>query len=213
MTPVKITAELCSPICGQLGPLDGVLAWAYVQRALRRGDFIPPLTDDYCHDMTLPLARWEMHGAWGWKVSDVTVDERVAHSSIEIRRKPATTAMAVLTSSKDHHHGLGPMKARNAVLATQWSLQCHWWAVSTDVAELEETLLMITHVGSRTRNGFGRVTSWSITEDNDATQKWQERFLPTSGPHGELKRVRAPYWHPTERFLCTWGGDNAGKRL
>ena len=62
---LEITAHLATPVIGQLGPLDGPLAWAAWQHAEAAGETIPPISDDYCHDFDLPLATWEQDGYWG----------------------------------------------------------------------------------------------------------------------------------------------------
>lgn len=192
-----ITAHLDTPVIGTIGPLDGPLAWAAWQLAEARGDDLAPITDTHVPDFPLPLHRWERAGYWGWRVSN-PITTPVHHSSVEIRRKPATGPMAIYTQAREHHVGLGPMKARNVTLAATHHPTVVWHAHVTDVDALHEHLEHITHLGARHRNGHGHVTHWDVVDG--PVDGWQDRPLPH--PQGTLQRVRAPYWHPTERTPC-----------
>lgn len=192
-----ITAHLDTPIIGQVGPLDGPLSWAAAQDAISRGVILDPITDEHCTDMDLPLGTWTRGDYWGWCVSS-PVGEPVHHSATEIRRKPPALAMAAYTTAREHHNGLGPMKARNVTLATTHYQQITWHADVTDRGRLEHLLRHVTHLGARHRNGFGHVTRWEITDGPEG--EWEQRPMPATD--GQLMRVRAPYWHPTERTTC-----------
>lgn len=192
-----ITAHLSTPVIGRVGPLDGPLAWAAWQDAAATGQTIPPISDEHAHDFDLPLARWEKDGYWGWRVSN-PITTPTHHSALEVRRKPASQAMAAYTTAREHHTGLGPTKARNVTLATTYYDTITWHADITNEDHLEHLLGHITHLGARHRNGLGRVTHWDITPGPE--DGWRQRPMPTPG--GQVMRVRAPYWHPTERTPC-----------
>lgn len=194
---VTITAHLDTPVIGELGPLDGPLSWASWQDRLARGLPVEELTDDHAPDFPLPLARWEAAGTWGWRVSSPIGAPR-HFSTHETRRRPATTAMAAFTTAREHHSGLGPMKARNVVLSQTHHTTIGWHAQTTDRAELERLLALITHLGARHRDGKGHVTRWEITPG--PAGGWRDRPLPAAG--GRLMRPRAPYWHPEGRIPC-----------
>ena len=106
--------------------------------------------------------------------------------------------MAAYTQAKEHHSGLGPMKARNVILAATWHHTIQWNADVEDEARVRQLLAHITHLGARHRNGHGHITRWHITAGPE--DGWQDRPLPN--PHGTMMRTRAPYWHPTERTPC-----------
>lgn len=197
MSSLKITAHLDTPIIGQLGPLDGPVAWAYWQKAQAEGLPLENITPDYCADFPLPFDRWERGEHWGWCVSDALY-EPVHYSATEIRRKPAAVAMAAFTSARDHHNGLGPMKAGNTTVGTEYPQRVDWYADVVDRALLEELLGNVTHLGARHRNGFGHITRWEISDTEPGL--WQQRHMPATV--GRLMRTRAPYWHPTERTEC-----------
>lgn len=194
---VTITAHLNSPVIGDVGPLDGPLAWAAHQLATVAHVDIPPITDEHLQDFDLPLHTWDRGDYWGWCVSSPIVSP-IHHSSVEIRRKPAAGAMAMYTAAKEHHAGLGPTKARNVTLAATHYDTIQWYAHITDRPALEAHLSIITELGARHRNGFGHVAQWTIEDGPE--DGWMHRPLPAAD--GQLMRVRAPYWHPTERTSC-----------
>lgn len=194
---VTITAHMLTPTIGHVGPLDGALAWACAQRAMERGEELEPISDDHAPDFPLPLEKWEQDGVWGWKVSAPIFDTS-HYSATEIRRRPATGAMALFTKAKDHHSGLGPTKAGNTTLSTTYHRKISWHATITNEDELRSLLGIVTNLGARHRNGFGKVAEWEITPG--PAGGWKQRPLPD--PHGQPMRTRAPYWHPTERTPC-----------
>lgn len=185
-----ITAHLDAPIIGPPPILDGPLAWAWVQLEQAAGRTLPPITDTECPDADLPLGRWQHAGTWGWRVSAPAGDP-AHHTAVEIRRKPAVIPMARYAPDREHHSGLGPMKARNTTLAATWYSTLSWHAEVTDRADLEALLSAITHLGGRHRNGFGHVTSWTV--DDGPADGWSRRPMPPDHP------ARAPYWHPSRR--------------
>ena len=202
MIDLQVTAYLDTPVIGTLSPLDAPLSYAAYQRAVRDGKPLPPMTDEYVTDFPLPLARWEREGVWGWCTSEAWWQEVRFSTSVEIRRKPATREMARLTNAKDHHSGLGPMKARNTVLAADYVNPIFWFVECDDQSqadELKDLLGDITHLGARHRNGFGHITKWEVEPlSDDLSWQWQARPMPTpDGP--ALRRPRAPYHHPSGR--------------
>lgn len=192
-----ITAHLATPVVGEVGMLDGPVAWAAAQLAMQAGVELPPITDERIHDFDLPFHRWEEDGMWGWCVS-APIATPAHHGAMEFRRKPAAQAMALYTAAKEHHSGLGPTKARNVTTAITHHEKIAWHARVADPDLLTESLDIITHLGARHRNGMGRVRTWTITDG--PVDGWKNRPLPS--PTGRLMRVRAPYWHPTERTPC-----------
>lgn len=197
MTDLKVTAYLDTPVIGIINPLDAVLAWAVWQEKMAAGEELKPISDDFIEDFPLPLATWEKDGYWGWCAS-AAVMEAVHYSSVEVRRRPPTGPMAAYTRAKEHHAGLGELKARNTTLEATHYKNITWQVDCTDQQRLEHLLSMCTHLGGRHRNGFGHITRWDITEGEPGG--WRKRHMPA--PHGRMMRVRAPYWHTTERTTC-----------
>lgn len=204
MTPVVVRATFDAACIGiDEGPvmLDGPLAWAYAQRALAARKQLPPMLPDYAPDFPLPLATFgDTDGPdWVWRTSQAAFDV-VGRTTVEVRRKPETRAMARYTKATSHHAGLGPMKARDTKLPASLVRSATWHVVTTDRADLEDLLAHITHIGARHRNGFGKVKTWRVTEDTDV-DAWMDRPMPDPDGVAEYG-VRAPYWHHTRKTRC-----------
>jgi hypothetical protein len=194
-TPLLVTARLDTPSVGlDRHPLmlDGPLSWAYAMHALAHNLPLERVTKLYAPDLPLPLDRWEQDGTWGWCTSRArfTVE---AYTAIQIRRKPATQAMARYSPDRKHHAGLGPMKARDTTLQAAWIRRIEWDVLATDPTELAALLQHITHMGERHRNGLGHVTKWTIAPSHQP-DAWRDRPMP-----GDGQPMRAPYWHPSRR--------------
>lgn len=198
MTAVTVSATLDTPVIGEVNPLDAVLSWAAWQEAEATGVDLPPISDEHIHDFDLPLAKWQHYGFWGWCTS-APILTPTHYSSVEIRRRPPTGPMAIYTNAREHHSGLGPLKARNTTLQATHYGQIMWHVEATDEQRLIELLTMCTHIGARHRNGFGHVTQWATAPG--PVDGWKQRPMPTT-TGGRMMRVRAPYWHPTERTHC-----------
>lgn len=199
--PLTVTARLDTLSVG-LGRrplmLDGPLAWAYSQRALSTGEQLEPITEAHAMDFPLPLERVDVAGTWVWATSQADLDI-AAHAAIQVRRKPATQAMARYSTDRAHHSGLGPYKARDATLPAEIVLTATWHVLCTDRGDLEDLLRMVTHLGARHRNGQGHVATWDIDEGEDV-DAWRRRPMPSQS--GPVMGIRAPYWHPSRRSPC-----------
>lgn len=193
MTHLTITAHLDTPIIGEIPILDGPLAWAWFQLEMAAGRNVDPITDDTAPDAQLPFERWDTAGTWGWCVS-APISTAEHYTAVEIRRKPAVIPMAHHSKDREHHAGLGPMKARSATLAAAWHPEIVWHADVTDRSDLEALLAATTHLGGRHRNGFGHVRAWTV--DDGPTDGWKDRPMPPDHP------ARAPYWHPSRRAVA-----------
>ena len=194
--PLTVTADLSTPLIGvDRSPmmLDAPLSWAYAERARSRGEKLPPLTTASAADFPLPLDRWQEAGTWGWCTSAGEM-EIAAHVAAQIRRKPATHAMARYTSDRAHHAGLGPTKARDTTLAAVLATHITWQVLATDRADLEDLLALVTNLGGRHRNDFGHVSRWVIEPGLDP-EAWRDRPMPP------VAAARAPYWHPARRII------------
>lgn len=193
---MRVTAHLDSAAVGLdtwATPLDGPLSWAFAMRALGRGEDIPPTptVSTPAADFPLPLERWERDGWWGWRSSRAHFDSPT-HTSIEVRRKPATGPMSVWTRDARHHTGLGPMKARN-VTRSAIVTSTMWWDVEpSDPDDLADLLACVTHLGARHNAGFGHVSHWTL---DPILGDWSDRDWPPA------VACRAPYWHPSRRRL------------
>lgn len=196
MTSLRVTAKLDRPSIGLVEHpfmLDGPVAWAAAQDALRSGVELPPITRAEAPDLDLPFERWEQSGVWGWRVSaaELTVE---AYTAVEIRRKPATGEMARFTREARHHAGLGPYKARDTTVSAAWVTRAVWEVECTDRGRLLDLLDMVTHLGAHAAIGYGHVAGWEVASGTPGG--WSARPMPDTHPH---LAVRAPYWHHSRR--------------
>lgn len=194
--PITVTASLIEPIVdADRAPilLDSILAWAESQR---RGLGQLSASQEPV-DLMLPLARWQVGDMWGWCASRATYTV-TRHTAGQIRRKPATGAMARYTTVGKHHLALGPHKARDTTVEASWVDRLTWRCLATDRPALETLLMSVTHIGRSRNIGYGRVDRWVVEPSTD-TDGWADRPLPGDGP---ARRIRPPYWHPAGRVPC-----------
>ncbi|MBX6386623.1 MAG: hypothetical protein IRZ07_27220 [Microbispora sp.] len=197
--PVKVVAHLATPVINlDTHPmhLDGPVSWgAYIAYTAEYGHCaLPPMSPTQVVDFTLPLATWQMHGAWGWACSRAVYDP-VGYTTLAARRRPAVDEMARYTSDKKHHLAAGPMKARDTPLAATLIDTVTWFALA-DPEPLASLLDRVHTIGRHGRHGHGRVHAWEVLphDDRDA---WRDRVLPH--PDGVPQPIRAPYHHPTRK--------------
>lgn len=201
MGELMVTAHLDTPSVGLLEHpvmLDGPLAWAYFQQRAATGEDLPPITDEYAADATLPLETWEQGGTWGWCVSRAHLDI-TAYGAFELRRKPATGPMSRYTTEREHHSGLGPQKARNVTLASAWVSTASWNLLCTDRGRLEGLLGAITHLGQHASRDMGRIAEWEVSPG--IPNGWRDRPLPEPG--SPVQAYRPPYWHASRKVVTT----------
>lgn len=197
-TPVAVTATLAEPIVDIDRAdlmLDSILTWAVTQRAglthLPAGQ--PP------DDFPLPLARWQTLDVWGWCTSRGRYNV-TRHTAGQIRRKPAAGPMTRFTRDNKLHLSLGAYKARDTAVEAAWVDRVTWQALATDRGHLESLLADIAALGRLKGHGFGRIGSWRVEPSTDP-DGWLDRPLPAVD--GPRRRVRPPYWHPSERVPCS----------
>lgn len=216
-TPVRVEATLAQPVVGlPRDPmhLDGPLSWAAYLHTLHNGVELPPLTGEWAHDLTLPLATWtaqctrpdphrgllaaDGHSVWGWACS--RAEYRVLrHDVAHVRRRPELEQMAFWTTAARHHIGLGPRRAANVPHQAVWVDALRWWALA-DPDRLQTLLGRLTHVGRLARHGWGQILHIHVTPDPEAATRWRHRHMPHPG--GVPHTIRAPYWHSSRRMPC-----------
>lgn len=195
--PYMVTATLTEPIVdADRAPImiDSLVAWSVAQR-MGRGDVA---RDTEPEDLALPFARWQQGDLWGWCASRAAYTV-TRHTAGQIRRKPATGAMARYTTVGRHHLALGPHKARDTTVEASWVDRLTWSCLVTDRDLLASLLADVTHVGRSRAIGYGRIGTWTI-EPATNTDGWMNRHLPGDGP---MQRVRPPYWHSLGRVACS----------
>ncbi|KMY23301.1 hypothetical protein ACU19_04825 [Actinobaculum suis] len=193
--PLRITAILGTPVAGVVTRpfmLDGPLSWVWWAES---ENFQPALDPNTAPgDADLPLEKWEKHGTWGWCTSEA-VYEVTRRTQMEIRRPPADREFARFTKDKKHHHGMGPMKARDTVIPLSVIPKMVWEVLATDPDEVMRLCEQVTHLGGHRARDCGRVESWEFDTPATATG-WERRPFPKPGSTGVY---RAPYSHPLRR--------------
>lgn len=217
-TPVRVVARLTEPVVGlDTNPLhlDGLLSWAgYLTHVDQHGHLhLPPLSPDQCADFALPLATWAMPASvpdphplavgagglvWGWACSAAWYTP-AGHTTVNVRRRPATDVMARYTTDNSHHLSTGPLKARDTPHPATLVGEVTWWALA-DRARLQAMLDRVIGVGRMPRHGHGRVLRWTVGRDDTAIDQWRWRHLPD--PAGRPETIRAPYHHHSRRMPC-----------
>jgi CRISPR type IV-associated protein Csf3 len=217
-TPLRVVAHLAEPIAGwdaHHGHLDGPLSWGafLAWQAAHGRHSLPAAGPDQVVDFDLPLAAWTrpapgtvhplaVNGdgdVWGWACSAAAYNP-AALTRVEVRRKPATGAMARYAPDRKHHISTGPLKARDGVVPAVLAPRVEWWALG-DPSAVRDLLGRVTHLGRHTRHGHGRVLRWDVAEDAAAREKWRRRVFPD--PAGSPDTVRAPYHHQSRRMPCS----------
>lgn len=223
--PVTVVARMGEPVVHHRDglSLDGPLAWAtWMQHASRHGHTsLPPIDHaDWATDFALPLARWAVPAddldtihpglldaserfVWGWCASHADGTQWTLDGTVWIRRKPAIEQMARWSDAAKHHIGGGPLKARNVPMATVFAPEIRWWLVG-DPDELAPLLDRITHIGSLTKQGHGRVLDWHVSDDpSDSARTNWTAGTPKISPGSPVRRgVRPPYHHHSRQVPC-----------
>lgn len=197
--PVVVTALLSTPVVGfDTHPphLDGPVSWGAYQahRAVHGTDALPPMTSEQAVDFALPLATWQRHGTWGWACSRAHYTPQ-GYTTVAMRKKPATEAMARYTPAPKHHLSAGPEKSRETPLPATLVDKVVWCALA-DPEPLRDLLGRVWSLGRLGRHGHGRVTRWDVAPGGDR-DAWADRVMPA--PDGTVQGIRAPYHHPTRQ--------------
>lgn len=202
---LEIVFDLVTPVHAPTQPihLDGLLAWAKAQRALRAGE------DPYAAAEDLPLAKCLTTDAdrWCWKASQVRFQNLHGRFRMMLIRRADTWAMAV---DHDAVHagcpnvlsglvGTGPYKAYKWTAPMLIAQQARAWCVGDPEAILD-LLGDITHLGKLRRLDCGRIANVRVTPVTDPDDpRWQLRTLPGQpdalpGFQPAVCTLRAPYW-------------------
>lgn len=224
MVPVRVEARMAEPVVGldtNRLHLDGPLSQAGFAAYLDQHGHghLPPMTPEFCVDFQLPLATWtapapdRVHpiarGAdpdrvWGWACSAAHY-RPAGHTITQVRRRPATDVMARYTGDKNHHLSAGPLKARDVPHPATLVETITWWALTPDPDRLHTMLNRVPGIGRMPRHGNGRVRTWTVTQDEQARDRWTWRTLPA--PTGRVDAIRAPYHHPSRQMPCAPLGE------
>lgn len=182
--------------------LDALMAWALMPFHRGKGSQAPTRNEEP-FDVPLPLDRWEMGKAWGWKASAL-FPEGVTAESLQYWRKRFRQSRIEITSGSPNLQN-GTYREYNTPLPL---LLCHRmvaYAVG-DRGRVDQVLRKhIKYLGKKNAYGKGKVLSvetevvdyeWSMYKDGKPM-----RFLPNNEGI-RMVRPRPPYWNNCGRVLC-----------
>lgn len=204
--PLRIEWQLETPWCPTAQPihLDGLIAWAKVDRALAEGEQFESYDEILAE---LPFAKHETPAGWCWQASMLVPD---GMHGVERRYLTAKTPIAEIQLSIGLKGEGVIMEGGRATIdiqrdyfkpsALHYTLEhverVRAWCVG-DPDEIAPLLDRIRTLGKKGRLGHGRIAGEAeMHEDPAALEMWQHRLLPKpkEGYFPVNGRLRPPYW-------------------
>lgn len=199
-TPVKVTAILSGPLCGEPPHLDAILEWQAAMKAesISRGDLAGwhAQVGDYrgnvqrCLEaprpgtIAIPIER-RMVAAWPIAKCSSPILAPCQETVEYLNKRLDAGEIGPLLggSRRSIHHGTGDTRAYHIPCRIRPARAVVWFAVAygftkgrvgrrrNAVAEIRKALREITSIGARRQAGFGRVAQW-IVEPIDKDWSW-----------------------------------------
>ena len=213
-TPHKVTfyLELPTAVPNRALHLDGLLAFAAVHLAQKRGDLDPYLAQE-----ELPLASEGTGLSKIWKASQLMFDRKSPTELVSFTRRYNIYATAARCGKNwnpvsSREPGARPTKIDRLEISTghdkayDMRLPVAWFSKATawfvgDPDEVGKLLANITSLGKKRSQGWGRIQKIEIEADETANTNWALRALPTNlknlaTPNHILgtASLRPPYW-------------------
>jgi len=186
--------------------LDGILC-AACSRHHVHGE--PPGRDEEPADIPLPLARWEIDGAWGWRASALFPDGETEESLQFWRKRFRQNRVEISTGSPNLTNGV--YRDWNMPLPLLLCRSMTAYALGDRRNVRRELIRSIRWLGKKRAHGKGRITcieveaietDYSMVKDGAVT-----RWVPDRSG-ARLVRPRPPYWNNHGRVLCRDVGDS-----
>jgi len=208
MGPIKVTAHMRT---GQIAttdmflPLDSVLAFAWMRAhhpAKLDVEFTP---EDYI-EPDLPLARRGRGDARYWACSFACGEprgEEVVYWHKRFDEEFGTEYVDFQGRRGKVDIKAGHYKSYRTPLVVVLMPKVEWYAVG-DKDEVERLLALVTHLGKKRSQGYGRVQKWTV-------ESWSEdlshlRAIPD--PDGDYEMgIRPPYWWSDQWSRCRLSDD------
>lgn len=209
MQPLHIEWKLERPMVVPKFPvhLDALLARARVEEAFTAQEENPYLSQTY-----LPLES----AGQVWKASMLTFEYLSEPMMVQFIRKFDLEALSL---GKDSEYfgsnigmfssGTGKYKAFDLRMQVQWVNKAQAWCIG-DRDRIIELLSTIPCISKKSCNSYGKVKSFTVTEAEEAIERWKYRVLP-QGSGLELPEVQyatcfqtitAPYWDQSNRVVA-----------
>lgn len=210
MQPLRIELTLISPIVCPQRPihLDADLAALRVEE---EGDLRGDAMADWSSQHDLPFERHDTDdGSWFFKASIFDFAPIDGRQNVRMIRAPGRTEAAIdqgrIFNSKGDvwHVGKGPTKGYLMAQPVQWCPTAYAYCIG-DGARVSELLSRATSIGPMRRNGWGRVSGFTVAVDPDAHDQWRRRNLPMNSPDAlqtghapGVSALHAPYWERSD---------------
>lgn len=122
------------------------------------------------------------------------------------------TGMRIGSMSHKPSLGSGKLKTyggEDTYITARWYSNAVAWCVG-DKDAVSEIINQVTHIGSKTRLGYGAVLAVNVVDDPDAFKHWSKRVLPigheraTGNDYAKsIEAVRGPYWDRQNREVAS----------
>lgn len=216
LEPLCIRAYLrCGVVCDRWLPLDGILLYQAVRQELGSqdvtipGDYVgKPIMAVVPLGITHPGRRnWYYQCSWARWPRNVEGQDHW--------NKRFDSAFADLIDFGGQrgkvNNASGRYKAYHMPVFYRVAEWVEWYAVG-DKAEIEQLLSVVTNVGKKTVQGWGRVIRWQIESIQDDWSVWRDgelmRGIPAEDVVGMDKPfnlgnygIRPSYWKPNNQKL------------
>lgn len=180
MKPLRIDWTFSSPlIVSDFAPvhLDALLAYAMVADAENNEE-----EDPFSFQEKLPLKKQDKT----WKASQLLFVRNQSPFLISMVR--SYEGMSMMTDFDVYYtqksfpksacnQGSGKYKAYTFTQRACWMKSATAWCIGNK-KKVQDLLEQVPYIGKLTRNGFGKVASLTIVEDNRAYENWAIRVLP-----------------------------------
>lgn len=210
MTPLRVTFRLASAVIEGDYPihLDDLIAWAKVDEQLvHAGGGADRLPDERFEALIadLPLETLsEGNGESVWAASYLLFSAPEGRGMrMSVRRTNVDTLVDLISSGGVIRRGdqinLGSGPDKNYLMQTPYVITstATGWCIG-DKEEIERLLSRVQYLGKKRSQGFGKIASFSVEEDDEAAEKAWLRHLPwpREGYCPARVAVRPPYWSP-----------------
>lgn len=213
MEPLRIEFQLAGPWSPPHGGvhLDGLIAWAVKEEALRNAGGMAGVALDYKTLLSdLPFARHEANDGWCWKASKLEVVDYRGQERRYLTAKTPVLDMALAIGDRvveekggstiDTVRGLGKNAAMYYTLEHAEGFRAYCVG---EFDALTELLGEIQAIGVKTRLGHGSLRPYEdgrlfrITPDESAHENWKRRNAPErlrEDMHPAVASFQPPYW-------------------
>jgi len=207
LEPLRIVAHFrTNPVCDQWLPLDGILLYQANREALGPELAALPGGQDVQGASTLPLAivhpgRHNWYYACSWaQPQPWWVAEEIRHWN-----KRFDTQYSDMVDFEGRRGKViieqGRYKAYHMPMFARATLQVEWYCVG-DKVEIERLLSLVTHLGKKRSQGFGRVWRWDVEPWSEDWSIWRDGHLTRGVPDEDAGKalnriyygIRPPYY-------------------